>query len=128
MLAKEDENEAEVRREDQDRINAFGRLNSRLFELRRERDQLKKMLERMDDASTELMMATNPKVMIYIGEAFFEASEDEATEYCEAEVEKYSESVDKLDEEEVKLLEEQEDLKKVLYDRFGTSINLEHDE
>ena len=41
MLAAEDENEAEVRREDQENINRFARLNARLAVVRSERDALK---------------------------------------------------------------------------------------
>lgn len=41
MIATEDENEAEVRREDQDRINQFARLNARLQEIRVEREEVK---------------------------------------------------------------------------------------
>ena len=37
----EEESEAEVRREDQDAINKFARLNARLHELRDERDLIK---------------------------------------------------------------------------------------
>ena len=41
ILAKEEENDAEVRREDQDRINEFGQLNARLHEVRGETSKLK---------------------------------------------------------------------------------------
>jgi hypothetical protein len=41
MLAPEDENEADVRREDQDRINQFARLNARRHDNTMERDQIK---------------------------------------------------------------------------------------
>ena len=34
ILNKEEENDAEVRREDQDQINEFGQLNARLHEVR----------------------------------------------------------------------------------------------
>lgn len=40
MLAPEDENEAEVRREDQENINRFARLNARLHEVKAERESL----------------------------------------------------------------------------------------
>jgi hypothetical protein len=40
MLAPEEENEAEVRREDQDNINKFARLNAKLHEVRAEKDAL----------------------------------------------------------------------------------------
>jgi prefoldin subunit 4 len=36
MLTREEESEAEVRREDQENINKFGRLNARLHECREE--------------------------------------------------------------------------------------------
>lgn len=41
MLRKEEESEAEVRREDQDNINKFARLNARLHEVRSETSMLK---------------------------------------------------------------------------------------
>lgn len=41
ILSKEEENDAEVRREDQDQINEFGRLNARLHEVRDEVGKLK---------------------------------------------------------------------------------------
>ena len=41
MLAPEDENDAEVRREDQENINRFARLNAKLANVRAERDALK---------------------------------------------------------------------------------------
>ena len=41
MLDNQDENDAEVRREDQENINRFARLNARLATVRNERDTLK---------------------------------------------------------------------------------------
>jgi hypothetical protein len=41
MLAAEEENEAEVRREDQENINQFARLNARLGDAQNERERLK---------------------------------------------------------------------------------------
>jgi len=125
MLSREEENDAEVRRVDQENINKFGRLNARLYEVRSERDDLKKKLERIDDASTELMMGSGDRVMLLLGDAFFECTEEEATEHCEEQVEKFQERVDALDEEEGTILGQQDELKKVLYARFGKSINLE---
>jgi chaperonin cofactor prefoldin len=83
-------------------------------------------LDRLDDASTELMMSSDSsQVMLLIGESFFETSEEDATEYCESEVERMSELLEKFDEEESTILAEQSELKKVLYGRFGKSIQLE---
>lgn len=82
-------------------------------------------MEKIDDASTELMMGNGDRVMLRLGEAMFEATEDEATEFCEAEVERHQATLDKLSEEESDILERQAVLKKSLYGRFGKSINLE---
>jgi prefoldin subunit 4 len=84
-----------------------------------------KSLERLDDASTELMMASGDKVMLLIGESFFDTTEEKATEYCEAEVERMSELLETFEEEESEILGKQAELKKTLYGRFGKSIQLE---
>ena len=121
--------EAEVRKEDQEKINEFGGLNNRLLEIRADVKQLKLDLEKLDDANVELMTNSSgdpdAKVMVMIGEAFVEVSEDFATEYTENKNEKIARKVDELMEEEKIILEKQEVLKKDLYGRFGGSINLE---
>lgn len=71
------------------------------------------------------MASTGETVMLLIGESFFETDEDAATEFCESEVEKLSAKLEALLEEETQVGEEQEALKKVLYARFGKSIQLE---
>jgi hypothetical protein len=40
VLAREEESENEVRREDQDRINEFAKLNARKHEIRSERESI----------------------------------------------------------------------------------------
>lgn len=71
------------------------------------------------------MMAEGDKVMLLIGESFFETSEDQATEYCEAEVERMQAIIETVGEEESGIVEQQAELKKALYGRFGKSIQLE---
>ena len=89
-------------------------------------EQQQQSLERLDDASTELMMGSDgDNVMLLIGESFFDTSEEDATEYCEAEVERMSGELEILDGEESTILERQAELKKLLYGRFGKSIQLE---
>jgi prefoldin subunit 4 len=83
-------------------------------------------LERLDDASTELMMSgAGDKVMLLIGESFFDSTEDQATEYCEQEVDRLTEQIKKIQQEEASIMEQQSELKKILYGRFGKSIQLE---
>ena len=71
------------------------------------------------------MMASEEKVMLVLGQAFLEVSENEATEYCEKQVDELQERVDKLQTEEEEITQEQALLKSLLYARFGNSINLE---
>tara|TARA_B110001450_G_scaffold226197_1_gene224836 strand:- start:7 stop:225 length:219 start_codon:yes stop_codon:yes gene_type:complete len=71
------------------------------------------------------MSSDDDKVMLLIGESFFDTSEEDATEYCESEVERITEILESLDEEETRILEAQAELKKLLYGRFGKSIQLE---
>jgi chaperonin cofactor prefoldin len=88
---------------------------------------LQKNLEHLDDAATELMMGSGDKVMLLLGEAFFETHEEAATEFCEAEVERLQSAISKLDDEKSDILAKQAEYKAVLYARFGSSINLEED-
>ncbi|EQC39336.1 hypothetical protein SDRG_03541 [Saprolegnia diclina VS20] len=125
MLAPQQEVEVDVRKEDQDRINEFGRNNSRLADVRDEVKALKDKLETLDDANTEIMMGEGDNVQLFIGESFVQVSEEYAQEYLEAQTEKTQAKVEKLQAEEASLEARQAALKKVLYARFGTSINLE---
>ena len=81
----------------------------------------------MDDAATELMMGSGDKVMLLLGEAFFETNEEAATEFCEAEVERLQSAISRLDDEMSDILAKQAEYKAILYSRFGSSINLEED-
>ena len=57
MLGPENETEVEVRKEDQLKINEFGRLNNRLLELRSELNFVNKAMQQLEAAEEEVMMA-----------------------------------------------------------------------
>ncbi len=73
--------EAEVRLEDQQQINEFGKLNNRLMELRATLKQNKSDIEKLEDAYSDVM-ACEPgaRISILMGESFVECSEEEAQE------------------------------------------------
>lgn len=79
--------DVEVRLEDQNSINEFGRLNNRVVEIRSEIKQAKEDVEKLDDAIVDLSMVVDDKVMLFMGETFIETSEEYATEYCEGKME-----------------------------------------
>ena len=84
-----------------------------------------------DDDDHDMMGSTKassaPSIMILQGETFFETNEDDATAFCEARIERLQQQLDKLNEEDQDILSQQAELKKLLYGRFGKSINLESD-
>lgn len=84
-----------------------------------------------DDDDDDIMGGTKasstPSIMILQGETFFETNEDDATTFCEARIEKLQKQLDQLNDEDQDILSQQAELKKLLYGRFGKSINLEAD-
>jgi len=71
------------------------------------------------------MMRDGDKCMLQLGDAFFESTEDDATDYCDTKVDMYQDLVEKLEKEEQEIISKQQVLKQSLYSRFGKSINLE---
>ena len=71
----------QVRLVDQEKINEFGRLNNRLLEIRADITQFKSDIEKLEDATAELMINSGDgKVMLFMGESFIETTEDYANE------------------------------------------------
>jgi prefoldin subunit 4 len=54
-----------------------------LQEIRADLKQLKEDCDVLDDATSEIMLVTDGKFSVLMGEAFVECSEEFATEYCE---------------------------------------------
>ncbi|CAB1116028.1 unnamed protein product [Ectocarpus sp. CCAP 1310/34] len=76
--------------EDQQKINEFGRLNTRLLEIREDKSHVKDILDKLDDATTELMTGEGDSVMLMLGDSFMECEEEFATDYCERQQENCS--------------------------------------
>ena len=125
MLAKGDEVDVEVRLEDQMQINEFGRNNDRISEMKHEVKTMQEELERLDDANTELMMQDGDNVRLMVGDSFLHVSEDFCTDHLEQKQGQEQEKLDALKATLTELMQRQEVLKRGLYSRFGTSINLE---
>ena len=56
VLSKEDENAAQILKDDQERINMFARLNNKLGDIKDELAALKKQSDNLEDAKSELIM------------------------------------------------------------------------
>ncbi|XP_024398199.1 probable prefoldin subunit 4 [Physcomitrium patens] len=119
--------ETEVTWEDQQNINAFGRLNNKFHELEDEIKAKKDMADNLEDASNELILADEPELRYLIGEVFTHLPVEEVEEKLESLKEENSQQLEELQEEKNEVLAKMAALKKILYGKFGDSINLEED-
>ncbi|KAL1898690.1 hypothetical protein Cpir12675_001797 [Ceratocystis pirilliformis] len=118
--------EVQVRREDQDNINLFSRLNQRETLLEDALKTKNKEKEDLDDLSTELELADEDSNVPYkIGDAFFHLPLEQAQELLAQSSTRLDEDTSELEDKLSVIREEMTELKVQLYARFGKSINLE---
>lgn len=118
----------EVTREDQEMINKFGLLHSRLKEYEAEYDRLKKELDTIHDAQGDVMMAPEEPgaLKIAVGESFFDAELDVVIEKLEEEEGTVQAAMDAMDKKICDIKGSLDELKAILYGKFGRSaINLD---
>ncbi|KIX07323.1 uncharacterized protein Z518_01976 [Rhinocladiella mackenziei CBS 650.93] len=129
VLSKEEESEstdAEVTKEDQDKINTFSRLHNRSKVLEEELSAKQKDKEDLEEVSTELELADEDALIPYkIGDSFMHVSLTDAQELLASASEELEAELSSLGEELSSIKEEITALKAHLYARFGRGINLE---
>ena len=121
------QNDTQVDRQDQDKINAFSKLNLKYHDLKNDITKLKEEMDNFVDAvgAIDETLGEDGALKLFLGEAMVAVTDDAANSYVEQlQEEKQTELDDKLEK-----LEEMEgqmrDLKSYLYAKFGSSINLE---
>eukprot|EP01029_Cantina_marsupialis_P032313 TRINITY_DN9737_c0_g1_i1.p1 TRINITY_DN9737_c0_g1~~TRINITY_DN9737_c0_g1_i1.p1 ORF type:complete len:135 (+),score=42.88 TRINITY_DN9737_c0_g1_i1:183-587(+) len=119
--------DVEVTRADQDKINAFGRLNTLKGELEVEMAFKKKLIDSMDDAEEELMMGEDEEdfARIHIGEAFLKSDTMTASDYLEEKRESVKEEIVGLESRLKVIRKDLEMLKKEIKASLGDAVNLE---
>ncbi|EXJ90066.1 prefoldin subunit 4 [Capronia epimyces CBS 606.96] len=129
QLSKEEESEAtdaEVTKEDQDKINAFSKLHNRSKALEEELATKQKDKEDLEEVSTELELADEDELIPYkIGESFMHVPLSEAQELLASATTELESEVTSLEDELSTIRDEIGTLKAHLYARFGKGINLE---
>eukprot|EP00904_Undaria_pinnatifida_P006358 jgi/Undpi1/2852/HiC_scaffold_14.g06229.m1 len=105
MLAREEEVDVEA----QQAVTVLA-MNGAIVARFPHRRPSQDVLDKLDDAATELMTGDGDKVMLMLGDSFMQCEEEYATEYCERKQEVWTRGGA---------------LKKDLYARFGSSIQLE---
>ncbi|GLC44484.1 hypothetical protein PLESTB_000068400 [Pleodorina starrii] len=127
MAAKAQTPQIEVLAEDQQRINMFSRLYTKMHDLERLLKHHKNELEELEDAGNELMLSDEDNVRFVVGECLVHFDKDAA----EGRLEQVTQDVNKEMEKTTAELEEVKaklkDLKSTLYAKFGKQINLEED-
>ncbi|KAF8987985.1 Prefoldin beta-like protein [Cyathus striatus] len=128
MLEQEDENDdaAEVTWEDQQHINTFSKLNTRIRGIEDKLEELKIEKESLDDLSSELMMADEDEPILYkIGETFLHMPLTRAQNRLEKDQEVVDSKISDLESQADACRTEMGQLKTILYKKFGKAINLD---
>eukprot|EP00397_Hematodinium_sp_SG-2012_P065379 GEMP01094937.1.p1 GENE.GEMP01094937.1~~GEMP01094937.1.p1 ORF type:complete len:131 (+),score=30.04 GEMP01094937.1:71-463(+) len=116
----------EVSRDDQNRINEYSRMNQKYQELEKDIEGYKDTVRTYTDALEEVLLCMDPEgIKMRFGETFFPAADLDVTERVEglkSELEaKLSTTTDEIETISTKM----DAMKKILYAKFGESINLE---
>jgi len=120
------EEDVEVRLEDQQAINQFGRLNTRMHELEDEIKEKRSQHDQLDDAANELILGDDAEpVRVQYGECYFEVGKERADELLESRKDAVADEISELESQLGTIRQTLAGLKKQLYARFGGNINLE---
>ncbi|RDX47856.1 Prefoldin subunit 4 [Lentinus brumalis] len=127
-LSQEDERDdsTEVTWEDQQRINSFSKLNTRLSGIKEKIEALKAEKEALDDISMELELADEDEPVMYkVGEAFIHMPHSRATKRLEKDLSLLNDELDKYSSDAEECEKTMKELKVALYAKFGRAINLD---
>ncbi|KAI0798525.1 Prefoldin subunit 4 [Irpex lacteus] len=128
MIAQEDENDnnAEVNWEDQQRINTFSKLNTRFRSIEEKIEGLKQEKEALDDLNMELELADEDTPVLYrIGEAWVHLPHARALKKLEKDQASLDKELSKLKDQAEECEKAMKGLKVILYAKFGKAINLD---
>ncbi|KAI5479192.1 prefoldin subunit 4 [Pseudohyphozyma bogoriensis] len=115
-----------VTRQDQDNINAFSKLNNRMDEVLEEIETVKKELEDVEEIETEMELVDEEELVMYkLDSSFLHLPASEVLELLQKSLAELRTKNEALEKERDECEEGMAKLKKVLYAKFGTSINLE---
>ncbi|KAJ3090483.1 hypothetical protein HK100_007436 [Physocladia obscura] len=127
MLQDEDSQaDVEVTWQDQQNINSFAKMNNRMSDLEDEYEEKKKERDYLEDLEQELELADEDEPIRYkIGDSFIHMSLESAQERIVSDKDGIVGEIEIIKTEIDQLQTEMDALKKILYGRFGKSINLE---
>ncbi|CAG8508711.1 4275_t:CDS:2 [Funneliformis caledonium] len=128
MLNQEEEVDAEVTWEDQQKINSFSKLNAKYSDLEETYNAKKQEKEFLDDLTSELeLVEVGEPVKYKIGESFINLPVEQAIERIEKDQEILTQELEQLQHNMDDMNGQMRQLKAHLYGKFGKAINLEKD-
>jgi len=83
------------------------------------------MVEDLEEASNELIIADDDSVSFSVGETFVTVDNDDAETMLQAQLDEVGAEVTALEKEKKEITSAMADLKEKLYKKFGNAINLE---
>ncbi|CAN6638612.1 prefoldin subunit 4 [Trichomonascus vanleenenianus] len=126
ILPEGQKNEVDVVWADQQRINEFSKLNSRLDDYEDELKKFRDEKEYIEDVMMEMELVDEEESVQYkIGDAFVFLLQPEVIERLEQESAKVNKLVTDLETKVETVESRMTQLKKELYAKFGNAINLE---
>ncbi|TBU61739.1 Prefoldin subunit 4 [Dichomitus squalens] len=126
MAQEERDDSTEVTWEDQQRINTFSKLNTRLRAIEERIEALKVEKEALDDISMELELADEDQPVLYkVGEAFIHMPHSRAVKRLEKDLSGVNDELTKYTSNAEECEKTMKELKVTLYAKFGSAINLD---
>ncbi|CAB4070096.1 PFDN4 [Lepeophtheirus salmonis] len=122
--------ETNISLEDQQKINKFARLNSRLEDLKEELAGKSAEITTLEDASLDLTMVEDEEELIpfQVGEVFLSMKSDEAETQLDQRKEAIQKESSQINVKMDEIRSVMSDLKTHLYAKFGNAINLDADD
>ncbi|KAI3433398.1 hypothetical protein D9Q98_003214 [Chlorella vulgaris] len=115
----------DVKLEDQQKINAFSRLNTKMHELEAQLAAKKSEAEDLDEAGNEVMLLGDEVVPYVVGECLVHLPREEVEEKVQQALDEAQARIREIEGEMRDVRARMQELKTTLYARFGSSINLE---
>lgn len=118
-----------VRKEDQEKINRFAKLNARIEDLKDEitnkTSQLKNYEDALSEAELKVLEDEGDKLHLSVGDVMVNLSPEKTQEWLEEEMGLIKKNVSDLQERKATIESEMSELKAYLYATFGDNIHLE---
>ncbi|KAG7831871.1 hypothetical protein KL920_000206 [Ogataea angusta] len=126
LLPEGQKNTTEVTWQDQLKINSFSTLISKIDALSATLDENKQEKEYLDDLALEIELVDEDEKLNYkIGDSFVLMKQSEIVDRLEKDQELLDSKISELESQIEDIDQELNNLKKLLYAKFGNAINLE---